>query len=109
MLAIARAVVANPVLLVMDGPIEGLSPALVAEVASLIRRLKDEGTSILLVEQNAAFAVKVADYVHVMSKGKIVHSSEPETLWENQEIKAQLLGVPGAANRSFISSAPPAS
>ena len=96
MLAIARALVANPVLLVMDEPTEGLSPALVAEVASLIRRLKDEGTSILLVEQNAAFAVKVADYVHVMSKGKIVHSSEPKALWENQEIKAHLLGVPGA-------------
>ena len=96
MLAIARALVANPVLLVMDEPTEGLAPALVAEVASLIRRLKSEGTSILLVEQNAAFAVKVADYVHVMSKGKIVHSSEPKALWENAEIKAQFLGVPGA-------------
>jgi len=96
MLAIARALVANPVLLVMDEPTEGLAPALVAEVASLIRRLKNEGTSILLVEQNAAFAVKVADYVHVMSKGKIVHSSEPKALWENEEIKAQFLGVPEA-------------
>jgi len=96
MLAIARALVANPVLLVMDEPTEGLAPALVAEVASLIRRLKNEGTSILLVEQNAAFAVKVADYVHVMSKGKIVHSSEPRALWENEEIKAQFLGVPEA-------------
>ena len=96
MLAIARALVANPVLLVMDEPTEGLAPALVAEVASLIRRLKNEGTSILLVEQNAAFAVKVADYVHVMSKGKIVHSSEAKPLWENEEIKAQFLGVPGA-------------
>jgi branched-chain amino acid transport system ATP-binding protein len=95
MLAIARALVANPSLLVMDEPTEGLAPALVAEVGSLIRRLKDEGMSILLVEQNAAFAVKVADYVHVMSKGKIVHSSEPEALWENQEIKTRLLGVPG--------------
>jgi len=96
MLAIARALVANPVLLVMDEPTEGLAPALVAEVASLIRRLKNEGTAILLVEQNAAVAVKVADYVHVMSKGKIVHSSEPKALWENAEIKAQFLGVPGA-------------
>ena len=94
MLAIARALVANPVLLVMDEPTEGLAPALVAEVASLIRRLKSEGTSILLVEQNAAFAVKVADYVHVMSKGKIVHSSAPKALWENQEIKEKFLGVP---------------
>lgn len=94
MLAIARALVANPVLLVMDEPTEGLAPALVGEVASLIRRLKAEGTSVLLVEQNAAFAVKVADQVHVMSKGRIVHSSEPGALWENEAIKTQFLGVP---------------
>jgi branched-chain amino acid transport system ATP-binding protein len=97
MLAIARALVANPVLLVMDEPTEGLAPILVAEVGKLIRQLKDEGTSILLVEQNAAFAVKVADYVHVMSQGRIVHSSDPEALWANQDIKAQFLGVPGTA------------
>jgi branched-chain amino acid transport system ATP-binding protein len=96
MLAIARALVANPLLLVMDEPTEGLAPALVAEVAQLIRRLKDEGTSVLLAEQNAAFAVNVADFVHVMSKGRIVHSSEPAALWENEEIKTQFLGVPGS-------------
>jgi len=96
MLAIARALVANPVLVVMDEPTEGLAPLLVAEVGQLIRRLRDEGTSILLVEQNAAFAVKTADYVHVMSKGRIVHSSEPAALWANQDIKTQFLGVPGA-------------
>lgn len=95
MLAIARALVANPALLVMDEPTEGLAPALVAEVGNLIRRLKEERTSVLLVEQNAAFAVKVADYVHVMSKGTIVHSSEPMALWENEAVKTQLLGVPG--------------
>jgi branched-chain amino acid transport system ATP-binding protein len=94
MLAIARALVANPSLLIMDEPTEGLSPALVLEVAALIRGLRGEGTSILLAEQNAAFAVKVADYVHVMSKGHIVHSSEPQVLWEDDEIKTQLLGVP---------------
>jgi ABC-type branched-subunit amino acid transport system ATPase component len=97
MLAIARALVANPVFLVMDEPTEGLAPALVAEVASLIRRLKEDGTSILLVEQNAAFAVKVADYVHVMSKGQIVHSSTPLALWDNDDLKTQWLGVPGTA------------
>jgi branched-chain amino acid transport system ATP-binding protein len=94
MLAIARALVANPVLLVMDEPTEGLAPALIAEVATLIRQLKREGTSVLLVEQNAAFAVRVADHVHVMSKGQIVHSSEPMTLWDNQEVRTQFLGVP---------------
>ncbi len=96
MLAIARALIANPVLLVMDEPTEGLAPALVAEVATLIRRLKDSGTAVLLVEQNARFAVEVADTVHVMSQGRIVHSSEPKALWDNQDIKTRFLGVPQA-------------
>ncbi|MDA1183446.1 MAG: ABC transporter ATP-binding protein [Acidobacteria bacterium] len=94
MLAIARALVARPELLIMDEPTEGLAPMLVAEVAAVIGRLRDEGTSILLAEQNAAFAVKVADHVHVMSKGAVVHSSDPGALWDNEEIKTQLLGVP---------------
>jgi branched-chain amino acid transport system ATP-binding protein len=93
MLAIARALVANPMLLVLDEPTEGLAPMLVTEVGKLIRQLKDEGRSILLVEQNAAFAVKTADYVHVMSQGRIVHSSEPAALWANQDIKTQFLGL----------------
>jgi branched-chain amino acid transport system ATP-binding protein len=95
MLAIARALVASPLLLVMDEPTEGLAPTLVAEVADLIGRLKDEGTSILLVEQNVAFAVKVADRVHVMSQGAIVHSSAADALWANEDVKARFLGVPG--------------
>lgn len=95
MLAIARALVGNPLLLLMDEPTEGLAPALVADVGRLIRRVRDEGTSVLLVEQNAAFAVKLADYVHVMSQGRIVHASEPAALWKNEEIKTQYLGVPG--------------
>ena len=94
MLAIARALVANPLLLVMDEPTEGLSPQMVADVAVLIRRLKTEGTAVLLAEQNAAFAVTVADVVHVMSKGTIVHASDPAALWANEEVKAQYLGVP---------------
>jgi len=96
MLAIARALVAMPLLLVMDEPTEGLAPVIVAEVASVIRRLKDDGASILLAEQNAAFAIKVSDYVHVMSKGQVVHSTDPVTLWKNEEIKTQFLGVPPA-------------
>lgn len=96
MLAIARALVANPVLLIMDEPTEGLAPALVAEVGRMIRRLKEEGTSVLLIEQNAAFAVKVADDTHVMSRGQIVYSSPPAVLWANERMKAQYLGVPTA-------------
>jgi branched-chain amino acid transport system ATP-binding protein len=97
MLAIARALVARPALLVLDEPTEGLAPVLVAEVAAVIRRLREEGASILLVEQNAAFAVKLADRAHVMSRGRIVHSTDPVALWNNEEVKTQLLGVPPAA------------
>jgi branched-chain amino acid transport system ATP-binding protein len=100
MLAIARALVSNPALVVMDEPTEGLSPAMVAEVAKIIRRLKQEGATILLIEQNAAFAVKVADYTHVMSKGIIVHTSDAESLWRHETIKAQFLGVPKAGASS---------
>ena len=95
MLAIARALVANPTLLVMDEPTEGLAPAVVAEVGRLIRQLREDGISVLLVEQNAAFAVDVADATHVMHQGTIVHSSTPDALWKNEEIKTQFLGVPG--------------
>jgi branched-chain amino acid transport system ATP-binding protein len=93
MLAIARALVSNPVFLLMDEPTEGLAPVLVREVGDAIRRLKEEGLSIFLVEQNLSFAMKFADYTHVMSKGKIVHSSTPKELWENRETKEHYLGV----------------
>jgi branched-chain amino acid transport system ATP-binding protein len=95
MLAIARALVANPLLLIMDEPTEGLAPAIVSEVAALIRRLRAERVSVLLVEQNAAFAVTVADYAHVMSQGRIVHSSDAAALWKDEDVKTRLLGVPG--------------
>ena len=69
--------------------------SLVAEVGRLIGQLRQGGTSVLLVEQSAAFAVQVSDYTYVMSQGAIVHASAPEALWKNEEIKTQYLGVPG--------------
>jgi branched-chain amino acid transport system ATP-binding protein len=99
MLAIARALVARPSLLIMDEPTEGLAPMLVAEVGRIITRLRGEGTTILLAEQNAAFAVKLADYAHVMSKGRVVYSNDPQTLWIDEGVKTQLLGVPPASER----------
>src|SRR5262249_33190477 len=72
MVACGRALVGNPRVLLMDEPSEGLAPLLVREFGRILLELKREGTSVLLVEQNLAFALRVADYVYVMSKGRIV-------------------------------------
>jgi len=93
MLAIARALVTNPDLLLMDEPTEGLAPLLVREVGRVIEGLKRQGLSILLVEQNLPLALKLADHVHVLSRGRVVHSSTPGELWQNDEVKARYLGV----------------
>ena len=93
MLAIARALMTNPELLLMDEPTEGLAPLLVREVGRVIESLKAQGLSILLVEQNLALALRVADHVHVLSRGRIVHSSSPDALWRNEEIKSRYLGL----------------
>jgi branched-chain amino acid transport system ATP-binding protein len=93
MLAIARALMNNPEVLLMDEPGEGLAPLLVKAIGETILQLKESGLSILLVEQNLPFAIKIADYIHVLGKGEIVHSSTPEELWQNEEVKTQYLGV----------------
>ncbi len=93
MLAIGRALMTNPDLLLMDEPTEGLAPLLVREVQRAIADLKAQGLSILLVEQHVSLALQVADYVHVLSRGRIVHSSVPDVLWHNQEVKARYLGM----------------
>ena len=93
MLAIGRALMSNPELLLMDEPTEGLAPLLVREVGATIARLKGEGLSILLVEQNLPMALSVADHVHVLSRGQIVHSSSPEELARNHDVQSRYLGM----------------
>ncbi len=93
MLAIARALMTNPEMLLMDEPTEGLAPLLVQEVGRVIGQLKAAGLPILLVEQNLPMALAVADRVHVLSRGRIVHSGPPAALREDDEVKSRYLGV----------------
>jgi branched-chain amino acid transport system ATP-binding protein len=93
MLAVGRALMGSPQLLLMDEPTEGLSPLFVQTVGDTILRLKQEGFSILLVEQNMPLALQVADYIHVISRGRVVHSSSPADLRDNQDIKSRYLGI----------------
>jgi branched-chain amino acid transport system ATP-binding protein len=93
MLAIGRGLMTNPDCLIMDEPSEGLAPIIIKGVWEAIANVKKEGLSILLVEQNAALAIKLVDYVHVMSKGRVVFSATPEELWANEEVKSSYLGI----------------
>jgi branched-chain amino acid transport system ATP-binding protein len=93
MLAIARSLMTNPSFLLMDEPTEGLSPLFVQTVGQVVRKLQQGGISILLVEQNLRFALTHTDYLHILSRGQIVHSSSPKDLDQNPEIKSRYLGV----------------
>jgi branched-chain amino acid transport system ATP-binding protein len=94
MLAIARALVSDPKVLLLDEPSQGLAPLVVRELARVIRRLCDEGVTILLVEQNMKLAEAVADELHVMVKGRVVYAASPERFRaEEAEIRSRYLTV----------------
>lgn len=92
-LAIARAVIAEPRLILMDEPTEGLAPLMVAEVGRLIRLLREEGTSVLLVEQNLKFALDVCDDVAVMSRGQTVHREKVAEIDDHSRFIDRFMGV----------------
>jgi len=83
----------NPALLLLDEPTEGLSPLYIEAVGHVIRKLQQSGMSMLLVEQRLRFALLYCDYVHIMSRGKIVHSSSPRELAKDEDVRAKYLGV----------------
>ncbi|MGQ0568860.1 MAG: ABC transporter ATP-binding protein [Armatimonadota bacterium] len=93
MLAIGRALLTNPRILLMDEPSEGLAPLLVREIGRVIQHLKEAGLAILLVEQNLAMALGVADWLYVINKGQIVHEAPPQQLRQEDHIKHTFLGV----------------
>jgi branched-chain amino acid transport system ATP-binding protein len=92
MLAIGRALMTDPELMLLDEPSMGLAPFLVQAIMKIIRKLNDQGTTILLVEQNAKVALKLADYGYVLETGKIVIEGDSATLREDESIVKAYLG-----------------
>jgi branched-chain amino acid transport system ATP-binding protein len=95
MLAIARALMARPKLLMLDEPSLGLMPTLVKEIFRIIEEIHAEGTTVLLVEQNARKALAVADYAYVLETGRIVLEGPAKELQANDQVRKAYLGEKG--------------
>jgi len=93
MLAIARAMVSKPKLLMLDEPSEGIMPVLVDEMFALFARLRDSGTTILLVEQNVELALGIADRAYIMDQGEIVYQADAKALLADAEIQERYCSV----------------
>jgi branched-chain amino acid transport system ATP-binding protein len=93
MLAIGRALMSKPKLLVMDEPSLGLSPILVQEIGNIIKGMKEKGRTILLVEQNANLALKLADQTYVLELGKVVLQGKSADIINNPIVKKAYLGA----------------
>ena len=92
MLAIGRALMGRPILLLLDEPSLGLAPLVVQEIISIIEKLRNEGTTILLVEQNARAALKISDRAYVLETGKVRVQGKSSELTENAAVKKAYLG-----------------
>ncbi|MBI4332655.1 MAG: ABC transporter ATP-binding protein [Chloroflexi bacterium] len=98
-LAVARGLASNPELLLMDEPSEGLAPIMVEKIEEIILHLKEQGLSILLVEQHLPLALKVADHAYVMVKGTIRCESTTQALARDEFVQTQYLGIPKRQDR----------
>jgi branched-chain amino acid transport system ATP-binding protein len=93
MVAISRALLGSPGIVLFDEPSQGLAPKVVQDVLKTIRRMKDEGVASLVVEQNALAALGIADRVYVMDRGRIIHEGEAAALLADKPLRQRLLGV----------------
>jgi branched-chain amino acid transport system ATP-binding protein len=101
MVAIGRALMANPKLLVLDEPSLGLAPLIVAQIKEIIVDINAQGTSVLLVEQNAQMALSIANYGYVLETGRVVKDGDASALLNDRDIQEFYLGVGEAGRRSF--------
>ena len=93
MLAIARALVSDPVLILIDEPSEGLSPIMVEKIAEVLQGIQNKGTTILLVEQNTDMALEIANRCYLMDEGVIKFEGSPEEIKNNEEIQREYLAI----------------
>jgi branched-chain amino acid transport system ATP-binding protein len=93
MLTIARALMGNPILLLLDEPSEGLAPVIVSQMATLLRRLRDTGMTMLLAEQNMHFCFRIASHATVIDKGQIVYRDTIAALKQDEGVKSRYLAV----------------
>jgi len=103
MVAISRALMARPKLLLLDEPSLGLAPRVVAQVAELIREIHADGVDILLVEQNAAMALELADHGTILESGKVVHEGPADALQQDEDIREFYLGLGTEGRRDYRS------
>jgi branched-chain amino acid transport system ATP-binding protein len=93
MVAIARALLGSPGLVLFDEPSQGLAPRIVEDVLGTIRRLRSEGVAAIVVEQNAALALSVADRAVILDRGRVAWSGEARTLRDDAALRRRLLGA----------------
>ncbi|HEV7326965.1 MAG TPA: ABC transporter ATP-binding protein [Bosea sp. (in: a-proteobacteria)] len=93
MVAISRALLGSPGLVLLDEPSQGLAPKIVQDVLATVRRLKAEGISVLIVEQNALAALEVSDRAYVMDRGRIVHEGPARALLDDSSRRQRLIGM----------------
>ena len=102
MVAVGRALMASPTLLMLDEPSLGLAPKIIESIFQTIMRLRAEGLSVLLVEQNAHLALGVADYGYVLERGRVVFDGEAKDLLKSPEIQEFYLGMKGGEERKSL-------